>query len=167
MSSTMNLLLKLYVISWIVNTLTIACETSCLQSTVSATELSCFSANRVTLSPTKVDADHSNDVHLSNDVFYPNRSTISSTEVSFSYSTSKTVTHLSIHFWADLSVNLKSFTIALFHLIRAFASRFFSRFDARTRFFASSSSQQWFYPLPVKRLLLLSSEQQIHRVCLF
>ncbi len=41
--STMNLLLKLYVISWIVNTLTIAHEISCLQSTVSATELSCFS----------------------------------------------------------------------------------------------------------------------------
>jgi len=44
MSLTMSLLLKLYVVSWIVNTLTIACETSCLQSTVSATELSCFSA---------------------------------------------------------------------------------------------------------------------------
>ncbi len=44
MSSTTNLLLKLYVVLWIVNTLTIACETSCLQSTVSATKLSCFSA---------------------------------------------------------------------------------------------------------------------------
>ena len=44
MSSTTNLLLKFYVILWIVNTLIIACKTSCLQSTVSATELSCFSA---------------------------------------------------------------------------------------------------------------------------
>jgi len=43
MSLTTNLLLKLYVISWIVNTLTIAREMSCLQSTVSATKLSCFS----------------------------------------------------------------------------------------------------------------------------
>ncbi len=54
--------------------------------------------NRATQSPTKVDAGHSNDVHPPNDVFYLNRSTISSTEVSFSYSTSKTVTYLSIHF---------------------------------------------------------------------
>ncbi len=44
MSLTMNLLLKSYIISWIVNTLTIAHEMSCLQSTVLATELSCFSA---------------------------------------------------------------------------------------------------------------------------
>ncbi len=94
-----------------------------------------YNANRATLSPTKVGAGHSNDVHPPNDVFYLNRSTISSTEVSFSYSTSKTVTHLSIHFWADLSVNLKPFAIALFHLIQAFAFRFFSRFNARTRFF--------------------------------
>jgi len=41
MSSTMNLLLKSYVISWIISTLTITHEMSCLQSTVSATELSC------------------------------------------------------------------------------------------------------------------------------
>ncbi len=91
--------------------------------------------NHVTQSFTKVDADHLNDVHLSHDVFYLNRSTISSSEVSFSYSTSKTATQLLIHFWADLSVNLKSFAIALFHLIWAFAFRFFSRFDAWTRFF--------------------------------
>ncbi len=44
MNSTMNLLLKLYIISWIVSTLTIAREMSCLQSTVSATELNYFSA---------------------------------------------------------------------------------------------------------------------------
>jgi len=43
MSSTMNLLLKLYIISWIISILTIAHETSYLQSTVSVTELSCFS----------------------------------------------------------------------------------------------------------------------------
>ena len=55
-------------------------------------------SNRATLSSTKVDAGHSNDVHPSNDVFYLNRSTTSSTEASSSYSTSKTVTHLSIHF---------------------------------------------------------------------
>ncbi len=92
-------------------------------------------SNRVTQSSTKVDADHSNDVHFSHDVFYLNRSTTSSTEASFSYSTSKTAIQLLIHFWADLSVNLKSFAIALFHLIQAFASHFFSRFDAWTRFF--------------------------------
>jgi len=44
MSLTTNLLLKFYVVLWIVNTLTIAREMSCLQLTVSATELSCFSA---------------------------------------------------------------------------------------------------------------------------
>ena len=94
-----------------------------------------FPDNHVTQSSTKVDADHSNDIHLSNDVFYLNRSTISSTEVSFLYSTFKTVIHLSIHFWADLSVNLKSFAIALFHLIQAFASHFFSHFNAWIHFF--------------------------------
>jgi len=60
--------------------------------------LSTMQHNHVTQSSTKVDADHSNDVHLSNDVFYLNRSTISSTEVSFLYFTFKTVTHLSIYF---------------------------------------------------------------------
>ncbi len=44
MSLTTNLLLELYVVLWIVNTLTIAREMSCLQLTISATELSCFSA---------------------------------------------------------------------------------------------------------------------------
>ncbi len=85
--------------------------------------------NHVMQSFTKVDADHSNDV------FYFNRFTIFSTEVSFSYFTSKTATQLLIHFWADLSVNLKSFAITLFHLIQAFAFRFFSCFNAWTHFF--------------------------------
>ena len=110
-------------------------------------------SNRVTQSPTKVGADHSNDVHFSNDVFYPNRSTISSTEASFSYSTSKTVTHLSIHFWADLPVNLKPFAIALFHLIQAFASRFFSRFDARTRFFRFFFTSAVILPLACRTII--------------
>ena len=95
-------------------------------------------ANRATQSPTKVGAGHPNDVHPPHDVFYPNRSTTSSTEASSSYSTSKTATQLLIHFWAGLPVNLKPFAIALFYLIRAFASRFSSRFDARIRFFRSS-----------------------------
>jgi len=34
-------------------------------------------------------------------------------------------------------------------------------------FFASSSSQQWFYFLSIKQLLSLSFEQQIHQVCFF
>ncbi len=57
----------------------------------------CAAHNRATLSPTKVGAGHPNDVHPPNDVFYPNRSTTSSTEAPSSYSTSKTVIHLSIH----------------------------------------------------------------------
>ncbi len=43
MSSIMNLLLKSYIISWIINTLTIACKINYLQLTVSTSELSCFS----------------------------------------------------------------------------------------------------------------------------
>jgi len=54
--------------------------------------------NHVMQSSTKVDADHSNNVHHSNNVFYFNRFTIFSTEVSFSYFTSKTTTQLLIHF---------------------------------------------------------------------
>ncbi len=39
----MNLLLKSYIISWIINTLTIACKINYLQSTVLTSELSYFS----------------------------------------------------------------------------------------------------------------------------
>lgn len=73
--------------------------------------------NHVTLLSTKVDAKHSNNVHSSNNVFYFNKFTIFSTKVLFSYSIFKIMTYLLIFFWADFSINLKSFLLTLSHLI--------------------------------------------------
>jgi len=72
-----------------------------------------IACNRVTLSPTKVDADHSNDVHFSNDVFFP---------YVFNLLSSQSYNHIMFEYYINLKYHIKEATDAFYDDEYKFAS---------------------------------------------